>query len=449
MPKDPYILHKDNVLDPPPGLQKKLKFLGPSLILSASIVGSGELIATTTLGAKAGFVTFWVILVSCLVKVAVQMEMGKHTILSGETAMQAFNKLPGPRIRGTGWSVWLVLGIMIIKLLQLGGIVGGVAIILNMVFPMLSVASGAFLVAIVVALMTFKGYYKFIERISIVLIALFILFTFMALYFLNFTEYTLMWSDIQTGLTFQLPAAAVVVAIGAFGITGVGADEIIHYNYWCLEKGYASYTGPYEDTPEWTKRARGWIRVMHLDALVAMFIYTVVTAAFYLLGAAVLHSQDRIPEGYEMIESLSMMYTESIGPEAKPVFLLGSFMVLFSTLFAALAAWTRQYSDMFGQIGWIDFFQINQRLRSISILAFVMPLLWASLFVFIKLPVLMVISGGIVGSVLLLLVVFATLHFRYRRTLPAFAPSKLYDIILLISVLAIVWVAGYGLYQLF
>lgn len=448
MPKDPYILHKDNVLDPPPGFLKKLKFLGPSLILSASIVGSGELIATTTLGAKAGFVTFWVILVSCLVKVAVQMEMGKHTILSGETAMQAFNKLPGPRIRGTRWSVWLVLGIMIIKLLQLGGIVGGVAIILNMVFPMLSVASGAFLVAIVVALMTFKGYYKFIERISIVLIALFILFTFMALYFLNFTEYTLMWSDIQTGLTFQLPAAAVVVAIGAFGITGVGADEIIHYNYWCLEKGYASYTGPYEDTPEWTKRARGWIRVMHLDALVAMFIYTVVTAAFYLLGAAVLHSQDRIPEGYEMIESLSMMYTESIGPEAKPVFLLGSFMVLFSTLFAALAAWTRQYSDMFGQIGWIDFFQINQRLRSISILAFVMPLLWASLFVFIKLPVLMVISGGIVGSVLLLLVVFATLHFRYRRTLPAFAPSKLYDIILLISVLAIGWVAVYGLIRL-
>jgi len=448
MPKDPYILHKDNVLNPPPGFLKKLKFLGPSLILSASIVGSGELIATTTLGAKAGFVTFWVILVSCLVKVAVQMEMGKHTILSGETAMQAFNKLPGPRIRGTRWSVWLVLGIMIIKLLQLGGIVGGVAIILNMVFPMLSVASGAFLVAIVVALMTFKGYYKFIERISIVLIALFILFTFMALYFLNFTEYTLMWSDIQTGLTFQLPAAAVVVAIGAFGITGVGADEIIHYNYWCLEKGYASYTGPYEDTPEWTKRARGWIRVMHLDALVAMFIYTVVTAAFYLLGAAVLHSQDRIPEGYEMIESLSMMYTESIGPEAKPVFLLGSFMVLFSTLFAALAAWTRQYSDMFGQIGWIDFFQINQRLRSISILAFVMPLLWASLFVFIKLPVLMVISGGIVGSVLLLLVVFATLHFRYRRTLPAFAPSKLYDIILLISVLAIGWVAVYGLIRL-
>ena len=218
------------------------------------------------------------------------------------------------------------------------------------------------------------------------------------------------------GLTFELPVASVAVAIGAFGITGVGADEILHYNYWCLEKGYAAHTGPAENTEAWVKRAKGWIRVMYLDALLAMVIYTVVTAAFYLLGAAVLHAQDRIPEGYEMVETLALMYTDSIGPQAKPIFLLGSFMVLFSTLFAALAAWARQYSDVFGQLGWISFFDMKVRLSSIAVFAWVMPLLWASLFVFIKLPVMMVISGGIVGSILLLLVVFATLQFRYKRT---------------------------------
>ena len=187
---------------------------------------------------------------------------------------------------------------------------------------------------------------------------------------------------------------------------------------------------------------------MVLDALMAMVIYTLVTAAFYLLGAAVLHAQDRIPEGYEMVESLSLMYTESLGPEAKPIFLVGSFIILFSTLFAALAALTRQYSDMFGQLGWIQFFDEKKRLRSIAILAWSLPLLWATMFVFIELPVMMVIVGGIVGSVLLLLVVIATLHFRYKRTLPAFIPSKLQDMILLLSVLTIAWVAIYGLYQL-
>lgn len=68
---------QDAYLDPPRVFRSKFKFLGPGLILSASIVGSGELIATTLLGAKGGFIALWVILVSCLVKVAIQVEFGK------------------------------------------------------------------------------------------------------------------------------------------------------------------------------------------------------------------------------------------------------------------------------------------------------------------------------------------------------------------------------------
>ncbi len=449
MRSDPYLLTVENIKSPPNTFREKLRYLGPSFVLSASIVGSGELIATTTLGAKAGFVTFWVILVSCLVKVAVQLEMGKHTILSGETAMTAFSKLPGPKIGKARWSIWVVLSIMLVKLLQLGGIVGGVAIILNMVWASIPLPIWAFLVAIAVAMIVFKGYYKLIEQISLVLIALFTIFTFTALYFLNFTEYALQWDELAVGLSFQLPVTAVAVAIGAFGITGVGGDEIIHYNYWCLEKGYAAHTGPNDGSKAWEERARGWIKVMHLDALLAMVIYTLVTAAFYTLGAAVLHVQDEIPEGYAMIESLSNMYTSSLGPSAKPWFLLGSFMVLFSTLFAALAAWTRQYSDIFGQLGWIDFFSLKERTRSIALLAWSLPLLWAALFIFIKLPVMMVISGGIVGSLLLLLVIFAVLHFRYIRTPKVFRPKLSYDVVLWTSIGSISLVAIYGLIKLF
>ena len=47
-------------LEPPRGFFSSLKYLGPGLILSAAIVGSGELIATTALGAKAGFAVLWV-----------------------------------------------------------------------------------------------------------------------------------------------------------------------------------------------------------------------------------------------------------------------------------------------------------------------------------------------------------------------------------------------------
>ena len=61
MKKDPYVISEDTILEPPSTFIGKLKFLGPGFILSASIVGSGELIATTVLGAKAGFAALWII----------------------------------------------------------------------------------------------------------------------------------------------------------------------------------------------------------------------------------------------------------------------------------------------------------------------------------------------------------------------------------------------------
>src|SRR5688572_1610087 len=108
MTADNYIISEKTIKEPPTSFWKRLRFLGPGFILSASIVGSGELIATTTLGAKAGFVAFWIIIASCLVKVAVQLEFGKHAILHGESCMKAFNRLPGFSIGNGRWTVWSV-----------------------------------------------------------------------------------------------------------------------------------------------------------------------------------------------------------------------------------------------------------------------------------------------------------------------------------------------------
>ncbi len=447
--ENPYLLNADNILQPPTTFWGRLKHLGPGFILSASIVGSGELIATTTLGAKAGFITLWIILISCVVKVALQLEFGKHAILYGETAIASFNKLPGPRIGKGHWTVWTILLLMLVKFTQLGGIIGGVAITANMAFPAISISMWGVLAAIFVALLVYKGYYLLIEKGSIVMIGLFTILTFTSLYFLQYTSYQFSFNDIIGGLQFGLPSAAVAIAFGAFGITGVGADEIIHYTYWCLEKGYGQYVGPREDTEEWRARAHGWIKVMHLDAIFAMIVYTLMTAAFYILGASVLYQSGQIPESYGMIETLSSIYTETLGDGAKQVFLIGAFIVLFSTLFSALAAWTRQYADIFGQVGWIDFLDNKQRNRTIKLLACALPAGWFLIFLFVKLPVMMVIFGGIITSVLLLLIIYVGIYFRYKMTPNAFLPSRLYDFSLWVSIVVILTIAVYGLYKTF
>lgn len=62
---------------------------------------------------------------------------------------------------------------------------------------------------------------------------------------------------------------------------------------------------------------------MQLDALLAMGIYTAITVAFYLLGAAVLHGQGLVPEGGQMIATLSRTFTGIFGPWGYFVFLTG------------------------------------------------------------------------------------------------------------------------------
>lgn len=444
---DPYVISAATVREPPITFGGVLRHLGPGFVLSAAVVGSGELIATTVLGARAGFVTFWVILVSCLVKVTLQIEWGKHVIHSGETAMTALNKLPGFKLGQGHWSIWLWLFIQLFKLLQVGGIVGGVAITLNMIAPVLSVPVWAVVVTVLTALLVYQGYYKVVERFSLFMTGFFTFFTLASVFFLQYTPFAIAWPDLRAGLTFELPPALVGIAIAAFGITGVGGDEIMYYNYWCLEKGYAAYTGPKQNTPEWEKRARGWIKIMQYDALLAMIIYTLVTAAFYILGAAVLHQQSQVPEGYALIKVLSGMYTQTLGPWAEIIFMISAFMVLYSTLFTAAASFTRIFADAFGQLGWLRFHDFAIRQRAIAVLAWVFPISWCLLFLFIKLPVSMILLGGFMTSVLLLLVGYTAIYFRYRRLPTALKPGLFYDAAFWLSVVAIVAVGVYGIWQ--
>ena len=69
---DPYALDPADIEEPPTEFSQIVRRIGPGIVLSASIVGSGELIATTTLGAKVGYTMLWLIILSCLIKSVVQ-----------------------------------------------------------------------------------------------------------------------------------------------------------------------------------------------------------------------------------------------------------------------------------------------------------------------------------------------------------------------------------------
>ena len=421
--KDLYAYDAAEVADPPRTLAQILRKIGPGMILAASIVGSGELIATTTLGAEVGYVALWVILLSCFLKPAIQAELGRYSIATGETGLAGFNHFPGPRFK-VNWIVWGWAVMILMTRFQIGAMFGGVAQALNMAFPSIAVNIWVLLLYALTLTLLLGGAYERIEKLATLKVALFTLLTFMAAVLLTRHPQDFSWGQVLDGLKLQLPAGGLASAVAVFGITGVGASELFMYPYWCVEKGYARFTGKCDSTPAWRMRALGWTKVMHVDILASMIIYTVATVAFYLLGAGILHSRGLVPNATEMIPRLSNMYTETLGPWSLYLFYPGALITLYGTIFAATAAESRIASDLVRLAGGFRGDDYKTRVRWRNFFVCLLPGIGALLFIVFQSPVTMVKVGGVAQALMLPVIAVATLYLRYRRLPRAVIPRK-------------------------
>jgi Mn2+/Fe2+ NRAMP family transporter len=428
---------------PPTTFGGVVKQLGPGLIISANIVGSGELIVTTKLGADVGFTLLWFIILGCMIKVFLQVELGRYTISKGKTTLEALNSVPGPRFK-VSWLVWCWLFMFVATFFQLGGMVGGIAGVFKMGGSEVSDWIWGLIITGSCAVLLFVGRYGFIEKFSTFMVAGFTIFTIFAVFSLYWTDYGITGAQIAEGLSFRLPPNF-EIAFAAFGVIGVGASELIYYPYWCLEKGYARYVGPKDDTPEWTERAKGWIRVLRWDAWLSMVIYTGATVAFYALGAAVLNAQGLTVEKSDLIPTLSAMYSESFGETGLWIFLLGAFAVLYSTIFISTASNSRLTVDALRLFGVIKIDDAVKRQKWIRIACIGLPALYFIFFVTIEDPVALVLVGAIAQALMLPFLCFGALYFLYRETDIELRPGKLWVVMLWISSLLMTSV---GIYQL-
>jgi Mn2+/Fe2+ NRAMP family transporter len=610
------------VVAPPTTIRGILSKLGPGLIIAGSIVGSGELIATTTTGAKGGFALLWLIIIGCLIKVFVQIELGRYTITTGVTSIKGLSMLPGPRIGRGNWFIWYWFIMFIFIMGQLGGIVGGVGQAMSISMPIteygvnhndyreaetvlevyraqhsftldpvtrktlqrqiieteiasatslaklksvsdhvlpnpenakfllqpllgselslaeqcvveqllpdprlrqltkelsktqfgkanipettevnnlrtqLSLSTDAYLQArspdqitqqqatvssflqyytdsftrpaihssndhywyaagltIITMVLLVIGRYTFIQTFSTVMVALFTLVTIANVFGLQTMDsaiaWKIQWADIKAGLSFGLGPGewtkSLGFALATFGIIGVGAAELIAYPYWCMEHGYASFTGARDDSEGWASRARGWIRVMRWDAWCSAVVYTFATVAFFLLGAAILGRIELIPAGDDMVRSLSVMYRPVFGPTAQFIFLFGAIAVLYSTFFVATAGNARMLSDVLRTLGWIKDSEESYS-RSVKWMCAILPAICGITYIMGVKPVVAIIMSGVMQSIMLPLLGGAAIYFRYKFCDHRLKPTAKSDVLLIISAVGLLIAGGFAAY---
>ena len=565
-----------DIQEPPTSFGGIFRKLGPGLIIAASIVGSGELIATTKTGAQAGISLLWLIVVGCVIKVFVQIELGRVAISQGETTLTSLNRVPGPRLV-VSWIIWYWLIMMIVGFGQLGGIIGGVGQAMALARPLtgdyveaikypseaelkryiawdddrennrgdrlaelspeqqkrvtraqdvietrlaklnqdspgraektlqlvrnliekekdakakedageefnkndiLGVEKAAVkktlkpwtwddkywsvVVAVMTIVLLVRGKYGLIQNVSTFLVVGFTFITIGNVLALQFKpEFAMSAGEIFAGLMPLLPEAGVkppdlpywelkqplATALATFGIIGVGATELVAYPYWCIEKGYARYTGPKTNDEAWYRRANGWINVMKWDAFASMLIYTIATLAFFFMGVAVMYQNGLDPEGMRMVSTLLEQYVPVFGDYAKWLFLVGAIAVLYSTYLVANAAWTRVYTDAFKVFGLMSRDNEKSHNQSILVLAIVLPLISMSLWCSGINPVKLVLLSGLMQAIMLPMLGFAALWFRFTKTDESIRPGKAWDGCLILSCIGLLIAGTWGVYS--
>jgi hypothetical protein len=508
----------DGIENPPQSISGIVGRLGPGLIIAAAIVGSGELIATTKTGASAGFTLLWLILIGCVIKVFAQIEIGRFTMTEGRTAIDAFDQVPGPRLR-VSWLCWYWLFMYICSIGQLGGIVGVVGQALAISIPITGdyneqlaaqkkadaqllreaqdVASSelsvlykdkpnlpsytddehktltqsklaklkaaeptpppilagdiyvwTLIIAVATSIMLVIGKYGFVQHASTLMVAAFTFMSVANLCALQSTEqWAISWAEIWQGLSFQIPeGAGLATCLATFGIIGVGASELVAYPYWCLEKGYARAAGKRNNTDAWAERARGWFRVLRWDCWASMGIYTFATIAFYLTGATVLNRASLNPGDEQLIPTLLEMYRPVFGAAAEWIFLFGAFAVLYSTYFVASAGNARMAADALRvfRFGVTDDAGVQ---RWTKYLCGAIPLIAMLIYFANPKPVSLVMISGLAQAIMLPMLGFAALYYRYYRCDPRLKPGVVWTSLLWVSFGGLMVTGVWGVYS--
>lgn len=209
---DPYVLDPADIKEPPTGWRGSWAFFGPGFITSAAVVGSGELITATILGAKVGLILLWLVLVSTFIKVAVQIELARWSISTGRTSMDGYNDVP-PKIFGRGWISYIGLLMFIQIVIGQGGVLGTGALAMSMLMPVvgdpfstLSIATWLIIIVVIAIAVQLTNRYSVIERVSTVLVAIVTLIVVGLAIGIEFTPLAWTASQMGEGLTFQIAA---------------------------------------------------------------------------------------------------------------------------------------------------------------------------------------------------------------------------------------------------
>ncbi|HEX9878864.1 MAG TPA: Nramp family divalent metal transporter [Candidatus Binatia bacterium] len=344
--------------------------LGPGVIFMALAQGSGELIWWPYIIAKYGLTFLFLLLPACLLQFPVIYEIGRYTMLTGESICQGFIRLN----RFFGVFLWFLIAV---SFLWFGAFAaaGGTALAALTNFPphwsprgqtlfWAYCSMALFLAAILLSRVIYRSVEVFMWGVALV------------------TLVGLLWASSHPDAVASLPAFVVGLAVPqwpmprpwdpadatklltAITFAGLGGFWTLMYSYWIRDKGIglAHYvgriTGPITGKPEVIpesgfvprpdaslRELPRWRRFLLLDVGIGVGGNLLTTLLTCLLAYALLFPMGLLPQQYELAVVQSRFFEASWGPLGRMLFLVVAAAFLSDTWLATVDGVSRIHTD--------------------------------------------------------------------------------------------------------
>ncbi len=350
--------------DLPEALPMK-KVIGPSVLLLAGAIGSGEFVLWPYITSQVGLVLVWLVMLGVGTQYFLNMEIERYTLATGETAVTGFTRL---------WKPWGVLFIFmaVVAWMWPGWASGGTTTLsfaLGFSAEAIPYITIGVLVLIGIVLTASPVVYRTVEKIQFFMVALIVLFILYAVVALlggdgyaalgrGFVEV----GKIPGGIS-DVGAAAL---LGAIAFAGAGGIMNLVQSNWVRDKGLgmgaklpkvvSPFTGDEVAAPttgyffhrdeENMRRWNAWWKVANREQFVTFFVIGAVALLVFMTLTFVTVGVGGADESFDFIQVQGDALKDNYGSWLGTTFWLIGSVVLFSTNLTVLDMVARLTADV-------------------------------------------------------------------------------------------------------
>lgn len=344
------------------------KILGPSFIILALGLGSGEVILWPYLVSNYGLGIFWAAVLGISCQYFINMEISRYALIKGESVFIGLNKV-------FSWSpYWLILSTFIG--FGLPGIIAASAQVMAMLFGIENFKFIAIIFLLLIGLMLSlsKTVYGMMENVTKVVIIIGVLFIFILTVLLSKQSdwLTLFQGLVGKGDSFFLMPSGISLAafLAAFAYSGAGGNLNLTQSVYIKEKGYGmgkysqkisgffknireketvKLTGEkFELNKENIKKFNHWWKLISLEHLFVFWLIGCITMGLLMLLSFVtaFGANDNL-EGIHFVINEGYIISQKLSNILGVIFLCIVSILLFQTQLGVLDSTSRIMAENF------------------------------------------------------------------------------------------------------